>query len=66
MQGAIYKRATRQLQEIGITDIVIKKRLYGASPYNINATRQVSQCFPTWQKAVAAVIAGFRPTIAPE
>ena len=57
----IYKRATAQLRAAGIAHIVIKKRLWGASPHDPRMPRQHSQCFPTWQQAAQAVRAGFRP-----
>lgn len=57
----IYKRATKKLQLAGIQDIQIVKRLYGASPENIMYERQISECFPTPDKAANAVIGGFRP-----
>lgn len=59
---ATYKRATKQLQSAGITDIQIDKSLYGATPHLIGVRRQVSQTFKTPELAVAAVLAGFRPT----
>ena len=57
----IYKRATKQLRAAGIEDIVIVKRLYGASPNNQKLVRQRSTCFKTWQEAVKAVLDGYRP-----
>ena len=57
----IYKRATRKLLKVGIEDIQIVKRLYGASPENIMYHRQSSQCFKTPMEAADAVINGFRP-----
>ena len=58
----IYKRATRAVREAGIDDIVIVKRLYGATPHDLRWERQTSQCFRTPAEAVRAVLAGFRPT----
>ena len=62
----IYQRATAQLRAAGIPSLVIEKRLYGASPFDPRLPRQRSQCFPTWQAAVQAVLAGFRPQPLPE
>jgi len=59
----IYKRATKQLQDAGIEHIVIVKRLWGPSPEDTRARKQTSQCFSSWQKAVQAVLGGFRPTV---
>ena len=59
----IYKRATKQLQIVGIKHIVIVKRLWGPSPEDTRAKRQTSRCFNSWQEAVQAVLMGFRPTI---
>ena len=61
-----YKRATAQLRAAGIPSLVIEKRLYGASPSDPRLPRQRSQCFPTWQDAVQAVLEGFRPQALPE
>lgn len=61
-----YKRATSQLRAAGIAHIVIAKRLWGASPHDPRFPRQRSQCFPTWQAAVQAVLDGFRPQPLPE
>ena len=58
----IYKRATQKLKDAGIEDIHIVKRLYGAAPEDRRYTQQTSQCFATPARAVAAVLAGFRPT----
>ena len=57
----VYKRATAQLRAAGIQYVVIEKRLWGASPHDPRMPRQRSQCFPTWQDAVQAVLEGFRP-----
>jgi hypothetical protein len=57
----LYKRATRALREAGIDHILIVKRLWGAAPEDPRLARQTSQCFATWQEAVEAVKAGFRP-----
>jgi len=59
----IYKRATRQLRDAGIEHIVIVKRLWGPAPSDTRAISQTSQCFKSWQAAVQAVLAGYRPTV---
>jgi len=62
-----YKRATNKLRAVGIEDIAIVKRLYGAAPENLMWERQSSQCYRTPELAAQAVIDGFRPThIQPE
>ena len=62
----VYKRATAQIRAAGIDNIVITKRLFGASPSDPRLPRQRSQCFRTWQAAVQAVLAGFRPHPLPD
>jgi len=59
----IYKRATKALQDAGIEGIVIKKYLWGPAPHYVQAIRQSSRCFNTWQQARDAVLDGFRPTV---
>lgn len=61
-----YKRATAQLRTAGIPFLVIEKCLWGASPRDPRLRHQRSQCFPTWQAAVQAVLDGFRPQPLPE
>ena len=58
----IYKRATKQLRAFGIDDVVIVKRLHGATPELTDSRHQTSRCFQTPQAAVEAIVAGFRPT----
>ena len=59
----IYKRATKKLKDAGINDIVIVKRLWGATPHYVSVRAQISTCFKTPDEAVKAVINGFRPTV---
>lgn len=59
----IYKRMTQKLKEKGVDNIVIVKRLWGATPEYVDAKRQRSTCFKTPQLAYDAVISGFRPEI---
>ena len=64
MEGQIeYKRARKQLKAVGIKDIRIVKRLWGAVPEHISATKQSAECFKTWQQALDVVMKGYRPTI---
>ena len=59
----IYKRATQILRDANIEHIVIVKRLWGPSPEDTRAVVQTSKCFKTWQEAVVAVKAGYRPKV---
>lgn len=59
----IYKRATAKLQAAGITDIQIHKCLYGAVPRTIGVKAQTATVYKTPDEAVAAVLAGYRPTV---
>ena len=59
----IYKRATAALRAAGITDIEIKKYLWGPAPMYKSVQRQTSKCFSTWQAARDAVLAGYRPEV---
>jgi len=59
----IYKRATKKLRDVGITDIVIVKGAWGPYPRSTVAKRQKSKCFATPNAAAQAVIDGFRPTV---
>jgi hypothetical protein len=59
----IYKRATKRIRDAGIEHIVVVKRLWGPAPEDTRATKQTSQCFPSWQAAAQAVIGGFRPEV---
>jgi hypothetical protein len=58
----IYKRATQQLRNHGILDLVIEKRRFGATPMNPAWARQQSRCFKDATEAVNAVLSGYRPT----
>ena len=62
----IYKRATEKLRKAGVEHIVIKKQLWGATPYDTRLLRQTSQCFRTPMQAADAVIDGFRPRPFPD